>query len=159
MVTGQTRFFCRCGRLITVDGAASEIVCPTCKQKNVVPRNESFAARPPVPPPLPPLFVAPPFPAPAPAPVAPPLAAPAVAPIQGVATNGSATAILDVRVGGQLGRFELSRVLGHGGMGTVYQARDTVSGRDVALKILHPVLQGRPDFISRFQREARAAEP
>jgi uncharacterized RDD family membrane protein YckC len=150
VVTGQTRFFCRCGRLITVDGSTREVVCPTCKQRNVVPGGET-----PAPPPMP---VAPPR-ALAPAPPAPPAidAAAGSAAAPAAAGNGAATAILDLRIGGRLGRFELQRVLGHGGMGTVYQARDESSGRDVALKVLHPVLQSRPDFLSRFQREARAA--
>ena len=147
VVTGQTRFFCRCGRLITVDGSTREVVCPTCKQRNVVPGGETVAA-PPIPA-APPRAAASTPPAPASSAIDP-AAAPAAA------GNGAATALLDLRIGGRLARFELVRVLGHGGMGTVYQARDESSGHDVALKVLHPVLQSRPDFVSRFQREARA---
>ncbi|MDP9343241.1 MAG: Stk1 family PASTA domain-containing Ser/Thr kinase [Actinomycetota bacterium] len=42
-------------------------------------------------------------------------------------------------------------------MGEVYRARDSVLGRDVAIKVLHRNLAGDPGFIDRFRREARAA--
>lgn len=157
MATSQTRFFCRCGRLITVDGSTREVVCPTCKTRNVVPGGETYAPPPILSAPVAPIPPARAAAASSAAPSAPsaPAAAPAAAPAP--AGNGAATAILDLHVGGRLGRFALEKVLGHGGMGTVYQARDDANGREVALKVLHPILQGRPDFVSRFQREARAA--
>ncbi len=56
-----------------------------------------------------------------------------------------------------LGRYELFKLLGKGGMGAVYQARDTLLGRDVAIKV--PKFgPGVPDqLVKRFHREARAA--
>jgi uncharacterized RDD family membrane protein YckC len=66
----------------------------------------------------------------------------------------AATAVLAPREGQRFGRFELVAMIGQGGMGTVYRARD--GAREVALKLLHPGLQSRPDFLSRFQREAKA---
>src|SRR5262249_2044113 len=149
--SSTTRFFCRCGRLITVDATTREVVCPTCRTRNQVPGLDAAAVPPPIPS-IPSVAPAPPAPASPPSIAGVPVAAAAAAP-----ENGAAIAILDLRIGGRLGRFELVRVVGHGGMGTVYQARDTSVGRDVALKVLHPVLQSRPDFVSRFQREARAA--
>lgn len=55
----------------------------------------------------------------------------------------------------KLGKYELHEQLGRGGFGTVYRATDTVLGRDVALKILHPQLTVDADFIERFRSEAR----
>ena len=53
-----------------------------------------------------------------------------------------------------LGRYAIQRVLGRGGMGTVYLARDTELGRQVALKI--PRLEHSATAAERFRREARA---
>lgn len=57
----------------------------------------------------------------------------------------------------RLGRYELLEELGRGSFGTVYCARDTVLGRQVALKILHPALLADPGFVVRFENDARAA--
>ena len=54
-----------------------------------------------------------------------------------------------------LGVFELRALIGLGGMGEVYRARDTRLGRDVAIKILPPAFQNDPDRLARFEREAR----
>lgn len=51
------------------------------------------------------------------------------------------------------GRFEIDRVAGAGGMGTVYRARDRLSGDPVALKLLHEHAVSTPD-VDRFLREA-----
>ena len=60
-----------------------------------------------------------------------------------------------VLTGRRLGVFELQGLLGIGGMGEVYRARDTRLGRDVAIKILPPVFKGDPDRLARFESEAR----
>jgi predicted Ser/Thr protein kinase len=51
-------------------------------------------------------------------------------------------------------KFETVRLIGAGGMGRVYLARDLAMGREVAIKTLLPDAR-RPDFIARFQGEAR----
>lgn len=59
-------------------------------------------------------------------------------------------------VGEDFGRYHLLRVLGHGGMGVVYAARDAVLDREVALKIITPQLAADEDYRARFRREAQA---
>jgi len=53
-------------------------------------------------------------------------------------------------------QLEILELVGRGGMGLVYRARQRRLGRDVALKILTPDLAHRPDFAERFLREAQA---
>jgi serine/threonine protein kinase/Tol biopolymer transport system component len=57
--------------------------------------------------------------------------------------------------GSRIGTYEIGAILGAGGMGEVYRARDTKLGRDVALKVLPPSLAGDPDRLARFRREAQ----
>jgi serine/threonine protein kinase/Tol biopolymer transport system component len=56
--------------------------------------------------------------------------------------------------GTRLGPYEIESVLGAGGMGEVYRARDTRLKRDVAIKILSAAFAQDPDRIARLQREA-----
>ncbi len=58
--------------------------------------------------------------------------------------------------GHKLDRYELQRVLGRGGMGTVYLAQDTQLGRQVALKLLPPAAVADTGNLRRFRQEARA---
>ncbi|MFM2421277.1 MAG: hypothetical protein RL385_6000, partial [Pseudomonadota bacterium] len=53
-------------------------------------------------------------------------------------------------------RYELASEIGHGGMATVYRARDTRLDRWVAVKLMHPHLRGTSQARARFAREARA---
>ena len=57
--------------------------------------------------------------------------------------------------GDRLGSYHVSALLGTGGMGEVYRARDEALGRDVALKILPSAFARRPERLARFEREAR----
>ena len=56
-----------------------------------------------------------------------------------------------------MGRYELARRRGRGGMGTVYQAMDRALERLVAVKLIRDDLVDNPDSAQRFRREARAA--
>jgi serine/threonine protein kinase len=58
-------------------------------------------------------------------------------------------------IGKTIAQYEITGMLGKGGMGEVYRARDTKLGRDVALKILPVEMSRDPERIARFQREAR----
>jgi serine/threonine-protein kinase len=57
--------------------------------------------------------------------------------------------------GTRLGVYEVTAKIGEGGMGEVYQARDTTLDRDVALKVLPEAFTADPDRLARFQREAK----
>jgi uncharacterized protein (TIGR03067 family) len=58
---------------------------------------------------------------------------------------------------GRLGRYEIERLLGSGGMGVVFKAFDRELNRTVAIKLLAPQLAGSVPARQRFSREARAA--
>ncbi len=58
--------------------------------------------------------------------------------------------------GTRLGRYEVVRLLGAGGMGEVYLAKDTQLDRTVAIKVLPEHLAGNVELRQRFEREARA---
>lgn len=57
--------------------------------------------------------------------------------------------------GQTLGQYELGGLIGRGGMATVYRARQASMDRDVAIKIMAMELTGNPEFVARFEREAR----
>jgi serine/threonine-protein kinase len=53
-------------------------------------------------------------------------------------------------------RYELAEILGQGGQGTVYRARDRTTGRGVAVKMLSPGVANNPEFAIRLAREQEA---
>ncbi|HYO85198.1 MAG TPA: Stk1 family PASTA domain-containing Ser/Thr kinase [Dermatophilaceae bacterium] len=55
------------------------------------------------------------------------------------------------------GRYRVAALIAHGGMGSVYQAVDLRLEREVAVKVMRPDLARDPEFVRRFQREARSA--
>src|SRR6266496_6278569 len=57
--------------------------------------------------------------------------------------------------GSRLGPYEILSLLGSGGMGEVYRARDTKLDREVAIKVLPELFVSDPERIARFQREAK----
>jgi uncharacterized RDD family membrane protein YckC len=72
-------------------------------------------------------------------------------------SKGSASAAApDALVGKRLKHFEVKRLLGRGGMGSVYLGHDTSLDRLVAIKVLSTEIGRDPDLIARFEREARA---
>lgn len=58
--------------------------------------------------------------------------------------------------GSKLGAYEITALLGSGGMGDVFRARDTALNRDVAVKVLSAALTNEPERLRRFKQEAQA---
>src|SRR5437763_9225207 len=54
-------------------------------------------------------------------------------------------------------RYQLQEPIGRGGMATIYRGRDLRMDRTVAIKVLREVYSTDPKFVTRFQREAKAA--
>jgi serine/threonine protein kinase len=57
--------------------------------------------------------------------------------------------------GQQLGQYQITGLLGKGGMATVYRARQLTVDRDVAIKVIETNLTANPEFTIRFEREAK----
>lgn len=62
----------------------------------------------------------------------------------------------DPLIGTRVGSFQIVRILGRGGMGTVYLAEHPEIGSRVAVKFLHPYMAENPSVVARFYDEARA---
>ncbi len=73
-------------------------------------------------------------------------------------TRRVATTVRDALTGVTVGRrYRVLARISRGGMATVYRALDTRLDREIALKVMHPHLADSPQFLARFQAEARAA--
>src|SRR5215831_15628751 len=59
--------------------------------------------------------------------------------------------------GTQVGAYRVLQQIGTGGMGSVWLAEHVMLGRRAAIKLLHPMYCARPDIVTRFFNEARAA--
>jgi serine/threonine protein kinase len=69
--------------------------------------------------------------------------------------EGAADRVSLMLEGRRLGAYQVQALLGAGGMGEVYRARDTKLQRDVAVKFLPPAFTSNPERLSRFEGEAR----
>ena len=63
---------------------------------------------------------------------------------------------MPLAAGQRLGSYEILALIGAGGMGEVYRARDTRLERTVAIKVLPEHVAADPDLKQRFEREAKA---
>ncbi|HVE66430.1 MAG TPA: protein kinase, partial [Thermoanaerobaculia bacterium] len=64
---------------------------------------------------------------------------------------------MTLSAGTRLGPYEILALLGAGGMGEVYRARDARLSREVAVKVLPSSFSSDADRVRRFEQEARAA--
>ena len=69
--------------------------------------------------------------------------------------RGSLSLIMSLSPGTRLAHYDVTALLGEGGMGEVWRARDTTLDRDVALKVLPEAFTADPDRLARFEREAK----
>jgi eukaryotic-like serine/threonine-protein kinase len=84
------------------------------------------------------------------------LRSPVGAPVGGVPTRGAQTHPRQFELTPGIvvgGRYEILNVLGEGGMGAVYKAKDRELERFVALKVIRPELAANPDILQRFKQE------
>jgi serine/threonine protein kinase len=63
---------------------------------------------------------------------------------------------MPLALGSRLGPYEIVSLIGSGGMGEVYRARDTRLDRDVAIKVLPEAFAADANRVRRFEQEARA---
>jgi serine/threonine protein kinase len=64
---------------------------------------------------------------------------------------------VSISLGTEIGPYKIDRLLGKGGMGEVYHARDDRLGRVVAIKVIPAIFAADRERLRRFEQEARAA--
>ena len=69
--------------------------------------------------------------------------------------NADFQRLMPLQPGTTLGHYDVTALIGEGGMGQVWQATDTQLGREVALKVLPEAFTSDPDRLARFEREAK----
>ena len=74
----------------------------------------------------------------------------------GAEDRGGSSGSSNDLVGATLGNYRISKLLGQGGMGSVYLGEHLLIGRKVAVKVLDPQVASHPEVVSRFFVEARA---
>jgi serine/threonine protein kinase/Tol biopolymer transport system component len=84
------------------------------------------------------------------------LDSPAIEAVPELSPADSKTAFPSLASGKRLGPYQILELLGAGGMGEVYRAKDTRLNREVAIKILPQSLVRNPEALARFEREAQA---
>src|SRR6266576_2151079 len=62
---------------------------------------------------------------------------------------------MPLSIGDKIGHYEVLSLLGQGGMGEVYRAKDAKLDRNVAIKVLPQTLARDPERLARFEREAK----
>jgi eukaryotic-like serine/threonine-protein kinase len=82
---------------------------------------------------------------------------PDLVPSPGSAAAVASAPVSDALVGKRVDKYEIVRVIGRGGMGTVYEALNTTIGKRVAMKFVDAEMAQSKDSVARFQREAEAA--
>ena len=71
-------------------------------------------------------------------------------------TSRGQVGLFALATGQTIGRYTITAVLGQGGFGITYRARDGQLNRDVAIKVLPALVSDDPDRLMRFEREAQA---
>src|SRR5262249_8008830 len=80
-------------------------------------------------------------------------------PIGGVAVTDAAKERAGALVGRTLiGRYRIDRLVAMGGIASVFRAERISDRQEVAIKVLHPMAEGLPELIERFEREAIAGK-
>ena len=82
---------------------------------------------------------------------------PELVPSPGSTAAVSSAPVSDALVGKRVDKYEIVRVIGRGGMGTVYEALNTTISKRVAMKFVDAETAQSKDSVARFQREAEAA--
>ncbi len=72
------------------------------------------------------------------------------------AESGSLLQLMPLTVGSRIAHYDVTALIGEGGMGQVYQATDTKLKRQVALKILPEAFSADPERLARFQRRPKS---